>query len=490
MHSLRSADDVSTSGVGTLPILPGAQRRTTIIGRNQRFIIGALVLCILLPGLLTDWQVRGIVGTKGSIPLQILIVVWAGLRLAKLWARGEPRPFAIIFWLYVYVWIGLSGLVQMISHMTPWLIPISTSAVWRGQVIVVVGLAVLEIGHLFSTQDKSQHRIGRQIIDSRVSILVILSLITAPIWFQLLGGFHTLFSNRQELKASVFGTSLTEPDQAGGGIKTVFSTIPIFMALYAVIVTRRYRLLKKYSRLVLVLLMIFTFVLNSPITMPRFWVATILTALVFALPAVQKKPWGTRLVIIGALLLSIALFPYAAYFRRSSGFKQPPGIVQTLETKGDYDSFQMIAAGVQYTFEDGFRYGRQALGDVFFAVPRAVWPSKAEDTGVFVARHFQLIFTNLSAPLWIEGYIDFGFIGVIAIFFVYGLLMRRADDRFVKGDSPFAQFIIPLLAGYTGILLRGPLLQAMARLAVMLAISWLISTRGVARSNTIAVKEA
>lgn len=461
------------------------------LGRTPAFLGGALILCVLIPGLLAGWQVTGTVGTKGSIPLQILITVWAGLRLAKLWARAEPRPFAIVFWLYVYVWLGLSGLAQMVSQTTPWLIPIGSAAVWQSQFIVVLGLALLEVGHLFPTRrSKRQREIGREIVDSRVTVLVVFALITAPIWFRVLGGFHTLFSSRQELKTSVFGGNATELNQTGGGIKTVFSTVPIFLALYAVIVTRKYKLSQRRSRVVLALLIVATLILNSPISMPRQWIATIVIALIFALPSVQKKPLGTRLVIIGAIFVSIALFPYAAYFRWSTGFKKPQGVVQTLETKGDYDSFEMITAGVQYTFDNGLRYGSQTLGDAFFFVPRSAWPAKAEDTGALVANHFGLAYTNLSAPLWIETYIDFGYVGVIAIFFLYGLLMRRSDDLFVKGDFTFALFIIPLLAGYTGILLRGPLLAAMARLAVMLAISWLISKRGTVRLNENAIEKA
>jgi hypothetical protein len=482
MSSLGPSERLPGRGSIGSPAALGVQVRTRAVGKNPAFVVGVLVLCVLIPGLLADWQITGIAGTKGSIPLQLLITVWAGTRLARLWARAEPRPFAIIFWLYVYVWLGLSGLVQMISGTTPWLIPTSSTAVWQGQVIVLVGLSFLELGHLFSLPTKEVYGSGRQIIDSRVTILVLVALITAPIWYQIVGGIHTLFSSRQELASSIFGRGATS-SLANGGIKSVFSTVPIFLALYAVIVTRKHRLSHRNSRVilgspvVLALLIVATFILNSPISMPRQWIATIIIALIFAIPSVQKKPSATRLVIVGAVLVSIALFPYAAYFRFSSGFKRPPGVVQTLETKGDYDSFQMITAGVQYTFKEGFRYGGQALGDALFFVPRSVWHSKAEDTGALIGSHFQLAFTNLSAPLWIEGYIDFGYIGLVAIFLLYGLLMRRADDRFVKGNSPFAQFMIPLLAGYTGILLRGPLLASMGRLVVMLVIAWLISER-------------
>jgi hypothetical protein len=456
--------------------------RTTVLGRDGAFIASALVLCVLVPGLLGGWQVAGHAGGKGSVALQNVITVWAGLRLAKLSARGEPRPFAIVFWLYVYVWLGLAGLLQVIHQVGPWPIAISSPAFAQGQIIILLGLAVLEIGHMFSTPRDSRGRTSRRIVGSRVKALVAFVLVTAPIWYQQLGGIHALLSSRQELQTSIYGNG--SPDLTGGGVKIALATVPTFLALYVAIVTRRYKLWGRRSRVVMILLVLVALILNSPISMPRFWIATILTALVFAAPVVHRRPAATRLVIAGAIFISIVLFPYAAYFRYTAGFRAPPGIVQTLTAKGDYDSFQMISAGVQYTFDAGFRYGNQFLGDLLFFVPRAVWPSKAQDTGTFIAIHNGLPFTNLSAPLWIEMYIDFGYVGVVVMFFLYGMMMRRADDRFVRGDSPFAQFAIPLLAGYSCILLRGSLLQAMARLAVMLAIIWLVSVRVESKTST------
>jgi oligosaccharide repeat unit polymerase len=484
VRDIRSHNSFSISdGAMSSMRSPSKPLRTTILGRDGAFIVSAIILCVLVPGLLGGWQVASPAGVKGSVSLQDVITVWAGLRLAKLWARGEPRPFAIVFWLYVYVWLGLAGLLQVIHQVGPWPIAISSTAFAQAQIVILLGLAVLEIGHLFSAREVDLKQIRREIVGSRVTALVAFVLVTAPVWYQQLGGIHALISSRQELQTNIYGSGSL--DLAGGGIKIALATVPTFLALYAVIVTRRYKLWKRRSRLVMALLVLVAVVLNSPIAMPRFWIATILTALVFATPFVYRRVAGTRLVIIGAVFVSIVLFPYVAYFRYTSGFKAPPGVVETLTTKGDYDSFQMVSAGVQYTRDAGFRYGDQLLGDLLFFVPRSVWSSKAQDTGTLIANHDGLLFTNLSAPLWIEMYIDFGYVGVAIMFFLYGTMMRRADDRFVKGDSPFAQFAIPLLAGYSCILLRGSLLQAMARLAIMLAIIWLISGRVKTTSSTI-----
>jgi hypothetical protein len=480
MRSPTQPSHVSTGGVAASPVITlDAPIRTAISGRPGVFTAATIILCVIVPGLLGGWQVVGHAGTKGSLPLQIAITVWAGLRLSKLWSRGEPRPFAVVFWLYVYVWLGLASMLQVIHQEAPYLIAISPSAYEQGQVIILLGLALLEIGHLFPARKEIQMLTNRQIVGSRVTVLVAFVLITAPLWYHLLGGFHVLFSSRQELAATVLGRAVStqKSNLATGGIEVAFATVPTFVALYLVIVTRQYKLWHN-SRLVLILLVIVALVLDNPISLPRFWTGTILTALVFAIPLVQRRAAAMRIVIAGMIFICIVLFPYAAYFRLSSGFKPPPGVVRTLTTKPDYDSFEMIYTGIQYTRDVGFRYGNQALADIFFFVPRALWSSKAPDTGALLGVYYNLPNTNLSAPLWIEAYIDFGYFGVIAIFFVYGLIMRRADDRFVKGDSPFAQFAIPLLAGYSCILLRGSLLAAMARLAVMLGIIWLVSKRG------------
>ncbi len=445
--------------------------------------------------MLGDWQVTNRPGAIGSVALQLVITAWAGLRLARISARGEARPFAIVFWLYVYVWLGLTGLLQVIHQTAPWPISINPSAFQRGQIVILLGIAALEIGHLFpkriqTPSIESLEPVSRRIVGSRVTMLVAFVFLTAPLWYQELGGLHSLFTSREELKETIYASGRGGLSLATGGIIISLATVPSFLALYAVIVTRQYKLWRNRSRLIIVILAAIAFVLNSPIAAPRFWVATMLIALIFAIPLVQKRAMATRTVVVAALVGSIVLFPYAAFFRYSSGFKQPPGITQTLITKPDYDSFEMITAGVQYTMDTGHLDGKQLLSDLFFFVPRALWPTKAQDTGAVIASHNNLAYTNLSAPLWIEMYIDFGYLGVVIMFFLYGRLMRRADDRFVRGDSPLAQFMIPLLAGYSCILLRGALLQSMARLAVMLAIMWMISARSKSSPNSTSATSA
>ena len=203
--------------------------------------------------------------------------------------------------------------------------------------------------------------------------------------------------------------------------------------------------------------------INSPIAMPRFWTGTIIVAVTFGMAWVRRHG-GIRIVILGALIGTIVLFPYGAYFRYSTGFKPVTGVVATIETKSDYDSFQMVGAAVHRVYDRGHTMGEQAAGAMLFFVPRSVWPSKPTDTGAKLAGEVGLDYTNLAAPLWAETYLDFGFAGVVLVFLFYGYFMRRIDDVFLRATSPLVFIAAPLIAGYSVIILRGPLLQAMVRL--------------------------
>jgi hypothetical protein len=82
---------------------------------------------------------------------------------------------------------------------------------------------------------------------------------------------------------------------------------------------------------------------------------------------------------------------------------------------------------------------------------------------------------NLSSPMFLDFYVDFGWVGVVVGMAVVGWASGRGDQLFASRvnrlrDRIYAtDLLVPLLAGYSFILLRGPLLQSMSRLAVMLA---------------------
>ena len=120
--------------------------------------------------------------------------------------------------------------------------------------------------------------------------------------------------------------------------------------------------------------------------------------------------------------------------------------------------------------ERGTTSGRQALGVALFWVPRAVWPEKPVDTGILLAEYRGYKFTNLSAPLPAEMYINGGWWLMTAGMAVLGASTRRFDRRIVQSFSYAKAPVVlgSILPFYMIIIMRGSLLQAMAYLAAIL----------------------
>jgi hypothetical protein len=142
----------------------------------------------------------------------------------------------------------------------------------------------------------------------------------------------------------------------------------------------------------------------------------------------------------------------------------------------DYASPQQVANGVVYIQERGHTFGRQLLGTLLVPVPRSVWQSKPRDTGDVIAPDAGF---NVSAPLWTEGQVDFGLLGVLLFLVAYGYLGGLLEYAYLKSGAfgnPLAP-LMPVLAGYGLFFLRGSLLPAFSNFVPVLLLFMLLVRR-------------
>jgi hypothetical protein len=184
-----------------------------------------------------------------------------------------------------------------------------------------------------------------------------------------------------------------------------------------------------------------------------------------------------------ALSLALGLvlvFPYADFARTAD----PNAEVETVGpaaklSTGDFDAFDQIVNAVTYVENEGHTGGRQLMGAALFFVPRAAWPAKPEDTGIFLANYKGYWFTNLSAPMWAEFFIDGGWWLLVLGMGTVGFLVRKLDNRtvldYLTRDGPTALGVITPF--YLVILLRGSLLQAMAGFTVLFLCGFVVRRR-------------
>ncbi|MDP9434973.1 MAG: oligosaccharide repeat unit polymerase, partial [Actinomycetota bacterium] len=287
-------------------------------------------------------------------------------------------------------------------------------------------------------------------------------------------GVDTLFTTRAE-RVDVEGQVF--PDKTVLAVVKAAATFPLVVAFSGLLRLRRQRrAVGRRGPLLLPGLVLLVMVLVvSPVSSPRYLFGTAALAVVVALGA-TATPGRTRWF---ALLLAASLvlvFPYADSTRRPGATEQRSGPAEALSSS-DFDAFDQVNNAVAFVRAEGATQGRQALGAALFWVPRSVWTDKPEDTGVLLADFRDYAFSNLSAPLWAELFINGGWAGLVVGMLALGVVVRWLDQRPAAGPRSIRQrgVLADILPFYLIIMLRGSLLQSMAGFAV-LAVSALFVT--------------
>lgn len=445
----------------------------------------ALLTVLLLPAFVlrsTDTDI-GV-----ALVVQAVIVVHTGAALALTLSVATVRLMSFGFWLFGYIWFGLAPLAMLATDAYPLSFVVPHRTAVTACVIVECGLLAYSAGAMLSA--RRPHRrstvleplLARRVSHARLLVLCLLAVLLAVVLIPGQGGIATFFASRQaanETAGSTYGA-----DSAARALAAWSLSVPAFWALLTLLHVPRHqrgdRLLRGLRWALLPLMLALNVVVNNPISQPRFWAGTVLLTLLFATPSL-RRPRAFRIGAAAILTAVLVVFPYSDYFRNEDrGQIEVVSLAEQFTTNGDYDAYQQLQTGVSLSEESSFLPGA-ALGPPLFFVPRAMWPGKPEDTGIRLARHAGYSFENLSAPLWIESYLWAGFPSVIAVFGLYGALGRRIDDvRHLLREEPgtLAALLVPALAFYQLILLRGSLMASMGPLALMVLVPLLVSTRG------------
>jgi hypothetical protein len=278
------------------------------------------------------------------------------------------------------------------------------------------------------------------------------------------------------------------PNSAVLGIVSALAIMPLSVTFVALTLLRRdpAHVRARGEGLLYAVVTVMLLVTVNPINSPRYVFGT-----VFLAAAASLGLFATfrrfQAVALAAVIGFVVVFPIADAFRNSD-----TGSVEALTPaesllNGDYDSFAQIDNTVLYVERRGISDGRQALGVVLFWVPRAIWPDKPEDTGILLADFRKYDFTNLSAPLWAELYINAGWLGVVAGGAALGWWARGRDDRVIAvlHRSRAPDILGCILPFYLIFLMRGSLLQAMANFLVMAGSAWFVTRHRRAHDDAV-----
>jgi len=226
-----------------------------------------------------------------------------------------------------------------------------------------------------------------------------------------------------------------------------------------------------FSRVcVLLLLFLLVIITENPYTEKR----NALGPMYLGLLLVLFQNWfasGTRrlLLLVGSMVL---IFPAITIFTHNKhqsltdvSFSQFSDQIADHYFSVNYDSWANIYTAVEIVKVHGMQWGHQLLGSLLFFVPSSIWSSKPLATGIFLADYlitnYSMWFTNLSAPLAAEGYLDFGPAGVVLYACILALFVALLNRLALQRDRWVAYPMAIYASVFLMIVLRGSLMIAL-----------------------------
>lgn len=220
-----------------------------------------------------------------------------------------------------------------------------------------------------------------------------------------------------------------------------------------------YALLKGgFSKKQLMLLFVLMLFSVFPSSLARSAVAMYwLPIAIISFPLLRKKNVFS-LFMFSAFFL---IFPFLDIFRRfNDNISYKVAGFDFLNTM-NFDASQEFMAVMKW---DIVTYGKQLLGAILFFVPRSFWPDKAVGSGYMIA-HEHGVFGNISMPWWGEGYINFGYIGVVAFSILLAYFNKKFDSLYWRKKHRGEELTVfdgyyLILLGSILFILRGDLLSS------------------------------
>ncbi|GAA5033993.1 hypothetical protein ACFQRL_15165 [Microbacterium fluvii] len=407
-------------------------------------------------------------GRSSAWMLTFAILIVASVRLSWLIARGRRRLFEFVFWLFCYVFFGLAPTVQLradaLSTTTAGLDPELDAPTAATAAVGIVGFAVgfwlARRAHGRTTSARFELAVSRR----RLIVLTVVAVACSTYYVSRLG-VGVLFSSRAEFSLV---ENLLWPDPTTNAMIAAISSFPILIAAHGWWSTAHTDSSRGAARVGAVMTAIAMLVTN-PISSARYHFGVVWGSFLGPLGAYRTR-LRTSLTMVGIVFGLLFVFPIADLFRRLDSVNADrSGFLGEYEGNGDYDAFGQLSNAILYDATMPFRFARQFLGILFFWLPRSIWSDKPTGSGVLLAEFREYSFTNLSAPIWAELLLSFGFIGVVIGSVLLAYLLGRLDSRFMTPEpSPIAAIAGAVFPFYLLILLRGSLLQATGILVVLI----------------------
>jgi len=203
-------------------------------------------------------------------------------------------------------------------------------------------------------------------------------------------------------------------------------------------------------------LFLFVLIVSFPTSLPRADVLIYYLPIVLLYLPKLKKP---HLFSISFLVLFSVLFPLLNYFRNFDVSEIDFGM--SLFETAHMDAFHNYA---QIYSQQIITNGRQLIGSVLFFIQESQWVNRPVGTGQMLAELNCYSYSNISMPFWGEGYVNFGFLGIVLCVVILAILNALLDVFKSSTKTVLVKLLFLFFIGIEFYLLRGDLFSSFKKI--------------------------
>lgn len=183
-----------------------------------------------------------------------------------------------------------------------------------------------------------------------------------------------------------------------------------------------------------------------------YWIAVVILFL---------KKYLTGFKFIYLILIGLfVIFPFLENFRHYDGsfhFNFDLAFLDSMH----FDASQIFMATIK---TNTVTFGNQLLGVLLFWIPRSIWPTKPVGSGHYLVSSINDgAFNNVSMPYFSEGFINFGYIGILIFIYIMAVFCAKFDAFYWKNKLRSIKDGYYLLSlGAVFFIMRGDLMSSTA----------------------------
>ena len=389
----------------------------------------------------------------------IFFMYYISLRIAYLSKRNLLDIFLSINYLFFYVSSGIAVIameLQQVRLKLDWAFPLTN--MYTSLCFSIFSLLIIEFAYLkfLNVLPLKVTTLFKPVSNSAISKLSLISIGLSSIYFSLVP-IRSILNSRASAFASLNSSFSNDSGQAAIGLLVAFTKIaPLCLGAY-ILLNRRAR--QQNFKLLDYLAIFPSIIAINPISSARYVFLILVVTLGCAVIRV-KTDFHSEFYVYAGIILAILVFPNLDFARNESGAFKFLTFSESLNkvANKDFDQVPMGALALQTINSDIAPIGSQFIGELGFWIPRKYWESKPFDTSILIARKNGMSNTNLSMPLWAEGWSSFRYIGLILYPFLLGIFAARIRNASNLNLGSKGMYFF--LTGSVFILQRGPLLQA------------------------------